>query len=297
MNNLWSLPACVAALSCTQGGPPVSASQAAASQAPSPPEAAKPAATTHKTPTASASAANPAARTNGKHSPAPRKSKEAKNAAGKAPHDFQAPVPGTAELLKGTASELSNLSPAACRRRLRRLTVPFERNRRAYSGVATPLSVAPQFPGIALRAPQGKFGVLDCRLALTLHSIFPLLAKHDVKSLRIDNFYRNRARLPGRKKPSQHSYGLAADVVSFTLKNGDVLDIETDWGGKIGDEPCGPKASVVPETDKGVRLRNLYCDVARHGFFHHMLSPNHNRAHRNHLHLDIKRGNRWYSID
>jgi hypothetical protein len=36
-------------------------------------------------------------------------------------------------------------------------------------------------------------------------------------------------------------------------------------------------------------LRNIVCAIARTGFFHHMLTPNYNQAHENHLHFDIKR--------
>jgi hypothetical protein len=36
-------------------------------------------------------------------------------------------------------------------------------------------------------------------------------------------------------------------------------------------------------------LRNIVCAAARAGLFHHVLTPNYDAAHRDHLHLDIKR--------
>ena len=39
------------------------------------------------------------------------------------------------------------------------------------------------------------------------------------------------------------------------------------------------------------------CAVAREGIFHYLLTPNFNVAHRNHLHLDIKRGLKEWTIE
>jgi hypothetical protein len=51
-----------------------------------------------------------------------------------------------------------------------------------------------------------------------------------------------RQREDGRRKPSQHSYGHAIDIVSMTLADGRVLVVEDDWRGTIGDKPCGPES-------------------------------------------------------
>jgi hypothetical protein len=125
---------------------------------------------------------------------------------------------------------------------------------------------------------------------IALDAFAAVLSKHGVVEARIDNAYRPRARLPGRRKPSQHSYGLALDLMSFKLKDGQELIVERDFGGALGDPPCGPQSAVVPPTATGIALRNIVCDVAREGIFHYMLTPNYNAAHRDHLHFDIKRG-------
>jgi hypothetical protein len=41
----------------------------------------------------------------------------------------------------------------------------------------------------------------------------------------------------------------------------------------------------------------VICDVARSGLFHHILTPNHDAAHKNHFHLDIARGARQRIIE
>jgi len=133
-----------------------------------------------------------------------------------------------------------------------------------------------------------KYGLLDCRLALALDDLTRVLAKHHVVGISVGNFHRPRARLSKRVK-SQHHYGLAADIVSFSLDDGRTLLVERDWQSDIGAPVCGPEATLRVPTDEAVRLRNLVCDVARQKLFHHMLSPSYDAAHREHLHWDIKR--------
>jgi hypothetical protein len=120
--------------------------------------------------------------------------------------------------------------------------------------------------------------------------------------LRIDNFYRDRARI-GRGRRSQHAYGLAADIVSITLRDGREMSVLDDFLGQRGDPVCGPEARIRPrkdstddQIDKAIRFRNFVCELGRMGAFHHILTPNYNRAHENHLHLDLKRDNKWFSL-
>lgn len=157
-------------------------------------------------------------------------------------------------------------------------------------GIATPLRLPPTLGGVRfVTAPSGsKFGLLDCRLALTLAELAVVLAQHEVVSIRVDNFYRPWAKLSKHVK-SQHHHGLAMDIVSFGLRDGRTLLVDRDWQAGVGDGVCGPNAVMHEATDEAVRLRNLVCDVARAELFHHMLSPSYDAAHRDHLHWDIKR--------
>jgi hypothetical protein len=139
--------------------------------------------------------------------------------------------------------------------------------------------------------------MLDCRLALTLDDLAAVLAEQGVVKVRIDNFYRSGARLSGRRNKSQHGYGLAIDLVSFTLADGTTLDVEQDWGSGIGVAACRADAQLQAPTERSVTLRNLTCVIARAGLFHHILTPGHDHAHRNHLHLDIKRGEKTLLIE
>lgn len=220
---------------------------------------------------------------------------------------YHQPLPPVSERLLGPASEFANLSPSECRRRLSQAGLnkdSFER-RGPTNGVATPLRIVAPVGGVRFIVPPAgsPYGTLDCRQALLWMKIAPVLVEHRVASIRIDNFYRNRARIRAGKK-SQHAYGLAADVVSITLEDGRVLDVEDDFLGKRGSPVCGPRATIsappgvgAEKIEKAVLMRNWVCDLARRGAFHHILTPNYNAAHRDHLHLDIKRDNRWLSVD
>jgi hypothetical protein len=175
----------------------------------------------------------------------------------------------------------------------------MKRDRGPAKGIATPLRFDGTLGGIRFVTPGARsvYGKLDCRLALTLDELAPILTEHAVTEVRVDNFYRPRARLPGRRKPSQHSYGLAIDIVSITLADGRVLVVEDDWRGTIGDKPCGPESRLVEPTNNTIDLRNIVCAIARTGLFHHMLTPNYDQAHENHVHFDIKRDEKRFIIE
>lgn len=214
---------------------------------------------------------------------------------------FRMPLPDVSERLQGPATRWANLSPAECSKRARDAELSLRRAG-ASANIAAPVRLGGPLGDVLFRVPpdKTKWGLLDCRLALTFWEIAPVLREHEVRAIRIDNFYRPRAKLPagkGKKKKSQHAYGLAADIVSFTLDDGRELEIERDFHGQRGQPVCGPEAAVDPLTDESLRLRNLVCELARRGAFHHILTPNHDRAHENHLHVDIKRDNRWFSIE
>lgn len=189
------------------------------------------------------------------------------------------------------ASRNANLSTAACLRELRVKKYPFKRVG-AFKGVATPVRVDGEIEGVKFRVPGAKsqFGVLDCRLALTLVEFARFLETQGITQVTVDNFYRPNARLPSkRSKRSQHAYGLAIDLTTFTLEDGRVLHVENDWGAGIDTDPCGPRAQLFTRSDNTVELRELVCKLVQEQIFHHHLTPSHDAAHRDHLHLDIKR--------
>lgn len=193
----------------------------------------------------------------------------------------------------------ANLSPGQCRTQLQKERLPHRRVYGGASGIATPLRIDGPLHEVGFRTagPKSKFSLLDCRLLLTLDELAAILAKHGVSEIQVDNLYRPHAHLPGKKRGrSQHAYGLAMDVTAFTLKDGRRLVVEDHFNGKLGEAVCGADAQLHDETPEALALRNLVCDIAQSGLFHNVLTPNHNTAHHNHLHLDIKRGAKWFGV-
>lgn len=211
---------------------------------------------------------------------------------------YQEPLPSPIIGKATPASRAANLSASQCLAELTRRKLAVTRAKRAATGVNTPVRVTGPIGGVRFVTPGQKspYGILDCRLALALSDLAPLLKRYDVVEVRIDNMYRPHAHLPGKKKPSQHSYGLAIDLTQLKRADGSVLDVDRDFDGAIGEAVCGQGARTDLEPP-ATALRSLICDVARSGLFHHILTPNHDAAHKNHFHLDIARGARQRIIE
>jgi hypothetical protein len=212
---------------------------------------------------------------------------------------FQDPLPDQKLERDAPAIHAADFPPAHCAAELRQRALPVERDKGPAEGVAVPVRITGEMHGVRFLPPGKKsvYGKLDCRLAVVLDDLARVLARHDVVLVRVDNLYRPRARLPGRRTHSQHRYGLAIDLVSFELGDGSVLSIEDDWHGAVKSPPCGPESRLAEPTPRAIALRNIVCDVARSGIFHHILTPSYNEAHRDHLHLDIKRGEKRWIIE
>ncbi len=207
-------------------------------------------------------------------------------------HPFHAPLPAVRELAATSpAVRIATLSPRECRAEAARRKLPVRRDGRPTPGVATAFRATGPFRGVTFHTagPKSAFGVFDCRLALVFDEMAAVLVEHDVKGVIVGTIYRRGSKL-GRRTPSQHAHGLAADVVAFNLTDGTQLSVERDWSGGIGEPACGAGSGKGVASDAAVRLRNLVCDLHARGLFHHVLTPGYDAAHRDHLHLDVKRG-------
>jgi hypothetical protein len=213
-------------------------------------------------------------------------------------HDFQLPLPDPRSVKASPAAELAALSPAKCRAELKKRGIASKPAGLATPGVATPLRLSDKVQGVEFLAPGGrsKFGVLDCRLALALDELTRVLGRHQVSAVVVDNFYRPQARMSGTKNPSQHAHGLAVDIMGFKLVDGRTLVVKKDWHGEIAAPVCGPASRPVEPTREALTLWNMVCEIARERIFHHMLTPNNDAAHADHLHFDIKRDARSFLV-
>jgi hypothetical protein len=159
--------------------------------------------------------------------------------------------------------------------------------------------------GVTFRTRQSEdkratspWEIADCRLVLALDDFAEVLVAHDVVDVKHYSMHRVApSSWPAGKVGSQHFGGLAIDAAIFTTKDGTKLDVLDDFYGRIGGKTCGEGGVPRKKTDKSLALRAILCETAAKRIFNVILTPNHNRAHRNHFHLDITPGAKWFVID
>jgi len=140
--------------------------------------------------------------------------------------------------------------------------------------------------------------IADCRLVLALDDFADVLVAHDIVEVRHYSMHRVAPKSwPEGKVGSQHYGGLAIDAAIFITSDGTKLDVNDDFFGRIGAKTCGPDARPRKKTEKSVALREILCETASKRIFNVILTPNHNRAHRNHYHLDVTPGAKWFIVD
>jgi hypothetical protein len=190
------------------------------------------------------------------------------------------------------------------------------------SGIETPLELTGPLHGVHFELPRGVYGLLDCRMALLLDDLAEQLSVMGIVGVEVNNIYRPGSELPLKSgegfrstakptrpkpvrrtsskrrkpppkaaakplRPSQHAFGLAIDIMEFRLADGRTLNVERDWHGTLGAPVCGPGSQVTDGDAAGILLRNVTCAISRAGLCNHLITPNRDEAHRNHLHCDI----------
>jgi hypothetical protein len=161
----------------------------------------------------------------------------------------------------------------ACLERLDSLGVHYRRLD-AKKGIETPIVTTGPVGGIRYFANGGLPLVCDCRLALALHQIGPLLASHGVSAIRFSGAYSYRLSRVGRL--SLHAYGLAIDLHEFVV-GGQNLSVERDFVRGLGDG-C---AADAPALDQ------IACTLRQTGLFKELLTPDYNADHHDHIHVAI----------
>ena len=139
-------------------------------------------------------------------------------------------------------------------------------------GIATPITLS------AMTAALNQPATLGCPLAVRFDDferdiLQPMAIRYfgqPVKRIHHYGAYACRNQVGGNaERLSEHALGRAIDVAAFELVDGTVIRVKQDWNG------IGRRARF---------LRNVAreaCDL-----FHVVLTPNHDRAHHDHLHFD-----------
>ncbi|HEY6726466.1 MAG TPA: extensin family protein [Polyangiaceae bacterium] len=144
----------------------------------------------------------------------------------------------------------------------------------ATRGVVNPIKVTSDLGGIRYVALGGLPLVVDCRFALTLMRLGPMLRELGVTALHYSGAYVYRMSSKGRL--SLHANGLAIDIHEVTV-HGEQLTVKKAFAKGLGDS-C--ESNFPP-------LNRVACHLKRSGAFKEMLTPDYNADHHDHLHLAI----------
>jgi len=166
-------------------------------------------------------------------------------------------------------------SAAACLHDLNRSGVRYEVPKEMHTSDAcaidNPVRVS------AITAPWNQSGLMACQLADTLVRFESSIVQPEarrylgqpiVKIFHLGSYAcRNIA---GRSRLSMHAKGLAIDISGFETPDGGKINVLKDWSDN------GPKGHFLRAVAKDS------CNL-----FNVVLTPNHDKDHQNHLHLDI----------
>ena len=171
-------------------------------------------------------------------------------------------------------------------------------------GVFDPVRLTGALHGVEFRTDESDekradspYEIADCRLVLAMDDFAQILAAHDIVQVRHYSMYRPAPKSwPDDKIGGQHNGGLALDAGRFTKKDGSVLDVAKDFKGRIGDPTCGTGAGPHPATDNAKELRAILCTAVDQHLFNVVLTPNFNRPHHNHFHLEVMANVKWFLV-
>jgi hypothetical protein len=144
---------------------------------------------------------------------------------------------------------------------------------------------------------RSPYDILDCRLALALDDFAGILTRYGITRVKHMSMYRPPSPGALSRKHSFHNEGLAIDVGGFARPDGAKLVVEKDWHGAIGDPTCGPEANPRQLTSEALALRGVLCSVVRARLFHLVLTPNYDKRHKDHFHLEVRRRSSWFHVN
>jgi hypothetical protein len=215
---------------------------------------------------------------------------------------LEIPPPAIAE--QSRAYAYANLSDEGALAELERRKLPYARITEVVPGVRTPIRLTGPLHGVTIHSSLPKevrattpFEILDARLALALDDFSEILANHDVVEVVHFTIYRpNDSGSPEKNGGlPRHPGGMAIDVGALRKRSGSFLTVVSEWPPAIGARTCGPGARKIIGR-KGRELMSVLCEAADSRLFNVVLTPHFNRAHHDHVHLEIKADVKWFLV-
>ncbi len=194
------------------------------------------------------------------------------------------------------------LSPDDCTAELTHRKIAFRTE--TARGVAAPVRLQGPLHGVTFHTDLSEaaratspWEIGDCRLVLALDDFAEILARHDIVEVVHYSMYRVPPKSWAADKiGAQHNGALALDAAKFVKSDGTTLSVLDDFHGAIGAATCGKDAAPHPVTAKATELRAILCEAVDDHLFNVVLTPDYNRPHRNHFHLEVMAGVRWFLV-
>ncbi|MDC0719601.1 hypothetical protein POL25_22035 [Nannocystis sp. bb15-2] len=205
------------------------------------------------------------------------------------------PTPGV------DATALMAMNAARCHDYLREREVEFAVLRRDEAPeVAIPVRLRGPIAGVAFTIPwssdleRDAHAIWDCRLVAAVVPLAEWLHARGVTEVQYFSALR-RGKIVQQKPKSQHNLGLALDLYALRRGSDPAATVEDHYPRRKlrrcpGPRETGPGATPASGAPASELLLGLVCVAAQGGLVHTLLTPDHDRAHANHLHLDLKAG-------
>jgi len=190
--------------------------------------------------------------------------------------------PGSASGGAARAAKKVKGTKASCLRALRDLGVSYRRVKRR--GLSIGVRIRGPLGGVTYHSYDKKPLDIDCSLAVSLAAAGRYLTSHGIDSATYSSAYQIR-NIRGTHRRSQHSYGLAIDVHTWSGEAIGALSVREDYEQGLGDEiDCIGQ----PMTQAGAVLRAVSCQLERSGLFRMILNPDYDAGHYNHFHIEAR---------
>jgi len=191
-------------------------------------------------------------------------------------------------------ASIRTLSRNKCYRLLKQYNIAYKTvSQKKASGIRIPIRITGTINGFRITKKNKRIsnGYLDCRMAIALAYWVRILSNYGFTAIEYSSIYRRNARVGGSSKVSGHAHGLAIDIDRFTFEDQRSLEVLDDWVERDrGDDPCSKE---YDEPVSSQLMRRAVCDAAARRLFQVVLTPHYNRAHANHVHLEVVPGVDW----
>jgi len=215
-----------------------------------------------------------------------------------APSRFTAPRDAEAS----PAFRYGSMTQGECETELAARHIAFVRE--TARGVRAPVRLLGPLHGVAYHTdlPEKQrettpWEIGDCRLILAVDDFSAILAAHDIVEVIHYSMYRPPPKSwPDDKEGTRHDGALALDAAKFIKKDGTKLSVLDDFHGHIGGVTCGDTATPDKITPASTEIRAILCEAVDKRLFNVVLTPNYNKPHRNHFHLEVTAGVKWFLV-